>query len=424
MAEKWVDRDLSEVEQDAAVESKRSESGDDEPEEQAPHDADAVEAAFRNEAGDFAPLSIAEDDDRKPPARETGSSFQVDDLERDPLSISEDDDRKPPARAVERSFQVDDLQSGHLDNTLFALESGDEDLMGPASKRARTTQASGFASMPSHDHAHHFQMSMHFPYSPPVNHPGAPRFPEAGYEYPHYASMPPAHAPSSSGYPSHHHYPPSQHAIERPMPHSSQPGMVQGVAYGSPVAGTRPRTATGEDTREVPSRGPTDDELEEARTERARNALHTWYHRLNDLRQYRLDQGDCNVPQKYEGNRELGIWVNKQRMEKKSFDEGKRTSMTNRKIAALNNLGFVWAKRKGQAAWEEKFRELLAYKRIHGNCEVPTKYSANPALGRWVSTQRSAYKDFIETGDTSKMTDERRARLESVGFKWKMMNNG
>lgn len=66
---------------------------------------------------------------------------------------------------------------------------------------------------------------------------------------------------------------------------------------------------------------------------------------------------------------ELGIWVNKQRMEKKAFDEGKRNSMSEQKIGALNALGFVWAKRKGQAAWNEKYEELIQYKKEHGDCK-------------------------------------------------------
>jgi Helicase associated domain len=159
-----------------------------------------------------------------------------------------------------------------------------------------------------------------------------------------------------------------------------------------------------------------------------------------------------NVPQKYEENRELGIWVNKQRMEKKALEENKKSSMTERKIQVLERIGFEWAKRKGQAAWDEKFLELLEYKSVHGNCEfhiygsgyvqlsasvsaslrvglpsagdVPTKCRDNQALGRWVSTQRSNYKEFMEGTDTSKqMTEERIARLESVGFKWRMMSN-
>lgn len=77
-----------------------------------------------------------------------------------------------------------------------------------------------------------------------------------------------------------------------------------------------------------------------------------------------------NVPQKYPPNEKLGIWVNKQRMEKKAFDErADRTSMTQRKIDALNSIGFTWAKRKGDVSWNEKFRALQEYRSVHGNCK-------------------------------------------------------
>jgi hypothetical protein len=48
------------------------------------------------------------------------------------------------------------------------------------------------------------------------------------------------------------------------------------------------------------------------------------------------------VPQKYNSNRELGVWVNKQRMEKKAYDEGRKSSMTQRKIEKLEQAGFEW----------------------------------------------------------------------------------
>jgi len=204
-------------------------------------------------------------------------------------------------------------------------------------------------------------------------------------------------------------------------------------------------------------RGPSQEELEEARTQRARGALTTWYQRLEDLYRYKMKHGHCrycatmialiafldhcspfffflfsydlshtgNVPQKFSPNHALGIWVNKQRMEKKSFDEGnERSSMTQRKIDSLNAIGFVWAKRKGDASWNEKYRELQEYKERFGNCEVPTKYPANPALGRWVSTQRSNYKDALATGDRRRMSLEKQQLLESIGFRWKMMQSG
>jgi hypothetical protein len=52
---------------------------------------------------------------------------------------------------------------------------------------------------------------------------------------------------------------------------------------------------------------PTPGELALATTGRARIALDIWYQRLNELNQYRLENGDCNVPQKYEENPKLGI---------------------------------------------------------------------------------------------------------------------
>ena len=78
----------------------------------------------------------------------------------------------------------------------------------------------------------------------------------------------------------------------------------------------------------------------------------------------------ANVPQQYLANRILGIWVNKQRMEKKAKDAGKNSSMTDAKIKLLEEIGFVWAKEKGQAAWEESFRQLQAYHEKHGNCKT------------------------------------------------------
>ena len=48
---------------------------------------------------------------------------------------------------------------------------------------------------------------------------------------------------------------------------------------------------------------------------------------------------------------------------------------------------------------------------------VPTKYPANPALGRWLSTQRSQYKLYMD-GERSTMTEQRVRRLDSIGFVW------
>lgn len=114
-------------------------------------------------------------------------------------------------------------------------------------------------------------------------------------------------------------------------------------------------------------------------------------------------------------------------MEKKAKDEGKSTSLTDEKVEMLEKVGFIWAKRKGQSAWEEKFRELQDYKLKHGTCNVPTKNKHNRALGRWVSTQRANYKR-LQQGNPPKQrrTDWEEAkrrirRLNGIGFAWSLL---
>jgi hypothetical protein len=53
--------------------------------------------------------------------------------------------------------------------------------------------------------------------------------------------------------------------------------------------------------------------------------------------------------------------------------------------------------------WEVRLSELADYRKIHGHCSVPTLYSENAKLAKWVSNQRQKYK-LHEEGKTSTMT--------------------
>jgi len=107
-------------------------------------------------------------------------------------------------------------------------------------------------------------------------------------------------------------------------------------------------------------------------------------------------------------------------MEYKLLQDGKKTSMTRQRLAALESIGFVWAKRKGQATWDAKFLQLKEYKARNGDCLIPTKYAANPALGRWVSTQREQYKLWAAGDKRTKMTQRKVDLLEKEGFVWRL----
>lgn len=190
-----------------------------------------------------------------------------------------------------------------------------------------------------------------------------------------------------------------------------------------PVSTTFPR-ASHEKRFRLPT--PSGEELEAAQNKRARDALYTWYERLGELYMYKEEHGDCNVPQQYDKNRKLGIWVNKQRMEKKAWDNRNDenaipTSLTENKLAELEKVGFAWAKPKGEESWYGKYNELLEYHHRNGHCNVPTKYTPNPALGRWVSTQRSQYKDLLR-GRPTKITQKRIELLNMLHFTWDMVS--
>jgi len=147
---------------------------------------------------------------------------------------------------------------------------------------------------------------------------------------------------------------------------------------------------------------------------------HAWYDRMMELKAYKGEHGDCCVPQKYEINPSLGIWVNKQRMEYKLLQDKQKSSMTPTRLEALQNLGFVWAKRKGQATWDAKFQQLKEYRAEHGDCLIPTKYTNDPALGRWVSTQREHYRLYKSGDKKSKMTTKKIELLQTMGFIWRL----
>jgi hypothetical protein len=69
------------------------------------------------------------------------------------------------------------------------------------------------------------------------------------------------------------------------------------------------------------------------------------------------------------------------------------------------------------STWDYRLSELADYRRFHGDCNVPRKYSENTKLGQWVSTQRINYR-WHEEGKASPMTTYRIQALESLGFEW------
>jgi len=68
----------------------------------------------------------------------------------------------------------------------------------------------------------------------------------------------------------------------------------------------------------------------------------TWMDRFMELKRYKDEHGDCNVPQKWKQNTSLGRWVDNQKTQHKKLYDGKPTHLTVERIQLLVSLGFNW----------------------------------------------------------------------------------
>jgi hypothetical protein len=140
-----------------------------------------------------------------------------------------------------------------------------------------------------------------------------------------------------------------------------------------------------------------------------------WEDRLSELAEYWKLHGHCNVPTTYKENSKLGYWVGTQRNQYKLHVRGKTSHITPFRIQELESMGFEWG--VCLAAWEDLLSELTDYRKQHGHCNVPKRYSENAKLGNWVGRQRGQYRLYLE-GKTSPMTLSRLQALENLGFEW------
>ena len=128
-----------------------------------------------------------------------------------------------------------------------------------------------------------------------------------------------------------------------------------------------------------------------------------WERGFAALRKFRAREGHCCPPRRHvEGGYELGQWVSVQRYRKDLLSAERKRR--------LDGIGFVWNWR--DYVWEQDFAALLKFKRRKGHCCVPTAHrEGDLKLGWWVATQRRHREE---------MSAERNARLDKIGFVWRV----
>jgi len=140
-----------------------------------------------------------------------------------------------------------------------------------------------------------------------------------------------------------------------------------------------------------------------------------WTMKFDELVEYRKRFGHCLVHHTYTENLPLTRWVKRQRYQYKLLLEGKNSTLTKDRVAALEAIDFVWDSQG--TTWFDHLADLQDFKAIHGHCNVPSKWDKNPKLATWVKCQRKQYRLF-KNQKPSNMTQTRILELEKIGFQW------
>lgn len=123
---------------------------------------------------------------------------------------------------------------------------------------------------------------------------------------------------------------------------------------------------------------------------------------------YHRQYGNLDVPVEYvdEHGIRLGVWLNNVRSGEKKANA--RTQLTENQKARLDELGMNWAGRHN-SKWDKAYDAVCCYKIEFGNLNIPVAYATADgiALGRWIRRQK-----------TAKLTAERKAKLEALGFEF------
>mmetsp|Transcript_7098 Transcript_7098/g.11852 ORF Transcript_7098/g.11852 Transcript_7098/m.11852 type:complete len:813 (-) Transcript_7098:57-2495(-) len=153
-----------------------------------------------------------------------------------------------------------------------------------------------------------------------------------------------------------------------------------------------------------------------------------WDSHYKDLCKFQEENGHCYVFRSGD-NTTLAGWVHCQRKQKKLLDDGKHSQLNSQRIELLEKIGFDWRPSESggieklrsperNLEWDQLFEKLKDYKEKTGHCSPKKKV---PRIGNWVSSQRRLWARN-QKGETTSLTEERIAKLESIGFEFTSTN--
>lgn len=206
---------------------------------------------------------------------------------------------------------------------------------------------------------------------------------------------------------------------------SEGPNRVQFAIDGNKQRSKRSRTTKDEELNILCDPEILDEEQEQVCSQRSERHFkdESFDKKIKELLAFKTEFGHVDVsPHFHASYASLGRWVSVVRCANNHVQKGNSSqySLTPRQIQRLNMLGFTWNMKL--AAFDTRFKELVAFKNKHGHCIVPTKSTSDNqylALGRWVLKLRHRYKKCNQDGKLrGQICTENIRRLEHIGFVW------
>lgn len=139
---------------------------------------------------------------------------------------------------------------------------------------------------------------------------------------------------------------------------------------------------------------------------------------FNALKEYKEKHGDCNVAEK--DDRRLYSWCYKIRNSVSRARDGKypSLSLTEDQVQKLSDLGFDFSAVNRDKTFDDRIKDLAAFKEEYGNCRVPQKI--NKSLQTWCAKVRKDYD--LPPDERTILNGGRIKQLEDLGFEWSNVN--
>jgi hypothetical protein len=179
-----------------------------------------------------------------------------------------------------------------------------------------------------------------------------------------------------------------------------------------------------------------------------------WNQQYEKLVAFQRKSGHCKVPSKYEQDKSLGNWVERQRRNNRNnklrpdrkelldklnfawkatgtlaarasttdasdgFFHNQRKhhnhdNMRQDRKRILDDMGFISNAQdeSRESLWNEQYERLVEFRRKKGHCMVSQRNKEHKSLGMWVRTQRKNHT-------TNVMLPDRKERLDALDFVW------